>query len=42
MCDCFIWCRLETSGQTEVTDLEFAIRVDEQIPGFEVSVDHAC
>jgi hypothetical protein len=42
MCDIFIWGELKTSGQAEVADFEFTIRVNEQISGFEVSMDHAC
>lgn len=38
----FIWPRFEASAQAKVANLEFTVRVDEQIAWLEVTMDDGC
>ena len=35
-----VWCRVESSAQTEVADLQLTVRIHEQIARLEVSMYH--
>ena len=35
----FVWSGVESPGQSKVADLQFAVGVDEQVAGFEVTVE---
>jgi len=42
MTDILVWHRVKASTQSKITDLQFAVGIDQKIPWFEVSVNDRC
>jgi len=42
MTDILVWRRVKASTQSKITDLQFAVGIDQEISRFEVSVDDRC